>query len=319
MSWSSTAAFYGQLKTLLKAGLPIGQALSHAANASGQPHRTLGQQWSAGCQQGRTLSEQLVASAEPPLAIALVKAGETSGTLPELCGEIAGYFNHILALRTMVISRLIYPAMLLHVALLAMAIPWVFMKGGSPLLLLAGPAVLWTSIGVLALVARFISREFLARVALAPGIRGLTWPLVAGNTCLVLRAACSAGMLVPASLDLAADACSHRIVARSLRHAASQVATGRLPTLTAALSQCSFPLEVLQLVGNAEISGTLEDTLGRCTTLEQERFRTRTEWTARIITGTIYGLSMLFAGLVVISFYAGYLNQVNEIANSVGE
>lgn len=319
MSWSTTATFFDQLRTLLKAGMPIGQALSLAANSAGSPHRQLGHQWSTGCQQGQPLADQMVAAGEAPLEIALVRAGEASGSLPELCGEIASYYRHLLSLRMMVISRLIYPAMLLHVALVAVAVPSVFMNGHSPLLLLAGPVCLWTVVGGSALMARFASRQALARLALAPGLRGLTWPLVAGNTCLVLRAACGAGLLVPASLDLAASACANRIVAGGLRTAASGVATGRLPSLTAALAECSFPTEVVQLVANAEHSGTLEVTLGRCTTLQQERFRFRTEWTARIITGTIYGLAMVFAALVVIGFYSGYLNQVREIANGVGE
>ncbi len=95
------------------------------------------------------------------------------------------------------------------------------------------------------------------------------------------------------------------------------MATGTLPTLSAALGGCAFPGEVVQLVANGEHSGTLEATLGRCTTLQQERFRTRSEWTARIATGTIYGLSMLAGALVVIGFYAGYLGMAMGLIKEV--
>ena len=319
MSWSSTAIFYDQLRTLLNAGMPIGKALALAGASAGSPHRQWGARWSAGCQQGLGLADQLQGVQEAPLVVALVRAGENSGALPELCGEISAYFRHALALRTMVVGRLAYPLILLHVTLVAVAMPAVFMHGGSPLLILAGPLGLWLVVGGMALALRLTSRDVLARMALLPGIRGITDPLVAGNACLVLRASLGAGMLVPAAHDLAAGACANRVIAKRLSTAASGVTTGELPNLTAALAACSFPAEVVQLVENAELSGSLEATLGRCATLQQERFRFRTEWAARIVTGTIYGLAMLAAAAVVIGFYANYMGMINQVANSVGE
>jgi type II secretory pathway component PulF len=122
-------------------------------------------------------------------------------------------------------------------------------------------------------------------------------------------------MLVPAALELAAGACPNREVAGRLSDAARGVATGAIPSLTAALGGCAFPAEVVQLVANGEHSGTLEATLARCTTLQQERFRTRSEWTARIATGTIYGLSLVVGALVVIGFYASYVGMIKQAAD----
>jgi type II secretory pathway component PulF len=319
MSWSSTAAFYDQLRSLLNAGMPIGQALDLAAGAAGRPHRQLGPRWSAGCIQGRSLSDQLAAAVdsgeETALVAALVRAGEASGKLPEMCGEIAAYYRHAIALRSLVIGRLAYPTLLIHVALVAAAVPAVFMYHYPALLLLAGPACLWLAVGGCALALRLASRDALARLALAWPLHGLTQPLVAGTGCLVLRAALGAGMLVPAALELAAGACPNRVVTVRLADAARGVATGAIPSLTAALGGCGFPAEVVQLVANGEHSGTLEATLARCTILQQERFRTRSEWTARIATGTVYGLTMLVGALVVIGFYAGYIGMIRQAAD----
>src|SRR5260221_9508608 len=145
MSWTSAATFYDQLRVLLSAGMPIVQALDLAAGVAASPHRELGRGWSAGCAGGAALAVQLAQSGEPPLAVAMVRAGEASGRLPELCGEIAGHCRHAIALRTLVIGRLIYPAGLLHVALVAAAVPAVAMRGGSPWLLLARPLGLWAA------------------------------------------------------------------------------------------------------------------------------------------------------------------------------
>lgn len=319
MSWNSAAVFYDQLRVLLATGMPIVQALELAAGVAPSPHRELGRSWSAGCAAGATLAAQLAQAGEPPLAVAMVRAGEASGRLPELCGEIAGYCRHAIALRTLVIGRLIYPAGLLHVALVAAAVPAVAMRGGSPWLLLAGPATLWAALAAAGIAARSASPTTLARLALLPGVHALTLPLVAGNVCLVLRAALGAGMLMAPALELAADACGNRVYAERLRTAAAGLSAGRLRDLTAALGACGFPAEVVQLVANGEVAGTLEETLARCATYQQERFRLRTEWTARVATGTVYGLAMLFAALTVISFWMGYVGTIKELANGAGD
>ena len=254
MSWSSAATFYDQLRALVAAGMPLPRALELAGDAAGGTHRAWAKQWATGCSGGLALAPQLTAAGEAPLATALVAAGEASGRLGELCGEVAGFFRHLVTTRNLIIARLIYPVCLAHVALTAMAIPAV-VAGHSPWLLLAGPAALWAVGGGLALAARLASRDLLARLALQPGAAGLTWPLVATNTCTVLHAAVAAGMLHHAALELAAPACGNRVIAARLRTAASGLVTGSVPTMAAALGGAGYSATVVQLVANGGQAG----------------------------------------------------------------
>ncbi len=317
MSWSSAAIFYDQLRSLVAMGMPLPQALGLAGNTSHGRHRALAATWAAGCSSGRTLAELLAADAEPALAVALVRAGEASGRLPELCRELAGYYEHALAMRRLVIGRLVYPAFLVHVALVAAAIPGIAFSGASPLSLLAGPAVLWAALAVALAAFHLIGPRTRARLMLAPGLDGLVGPLVAANTCLVVRAGLAAGMLIPASLELAAPACGNRIYAERLQAAAGAVNDGRLANLTAALGAAGLPGLVVQMIGTAEIAGKLEEALQRCATFQQEAFRTRVEWTARVLSGTIYALAMAAAAFTVVSLYGSYLGQVKTLAEGV--
>jgi type II secretory pathway component PulF len=318
MTWAGAAAFYDQLRGILVAGLPLRQALELAGNAASGRHRSLAPGWAAGCAAGATLAEQLERHGEPVLATALVRAGEASGRLPEMCGEIAGYYHHAVALRRLMISRLVYPVLLIHVALVAAAVPAVVVAGYSPLLLLVGPAVLWVLIATAVVIGSRLGPAATARLALLPGLRGLTLPLVAGNACLVLRAALAAGMLMPAALDLAAGACGNRVIATRLRAAAAILVASGQGNLTSALGQAGFPAVVVQLVANGEVAGRLEETLARCAELEREAFRLRSEWTARVVAGTIYGLAMLLAAATVLFLASGYVSLLDSAAAEAG-
>lgn len=318
MSWSSAATFYDQLRALVTAGMPLPRALELAGDAAGGVHRAWGRRWAAGCAGGSALAPQLTAVGEGALATALVAAGEASGRLGELCGEASGFFRHLVVTRNLIISRLVYPFCLAHVALAAMAVPAV-VGGHSPLLLLAGPAALWAMIGGLALAARLASRDLLARLALTFGAAGLTWPLVATNTCTVLHAAVAAGMLHHAALELAAPACGNRVIAGRLRAAASGLITGTVPTMAAALGGAGYSATVVQLVANGELAGKLEEALHHAAIASRESFRLRSEWSARVACGVFYGVTMLAAAFTIISLWSGYLGVINEAAAGIGD
>lgn len=319
MSRATAATFHEQLRTLLDAGMPIARSVELAGEAAGGIHRERSKTWATGCSSGLPLAQQMRASGEDELDVALVEAGELSGRLGEMCLEIAAQHRHVIALRSMAIARLVYPLFLIHAALIVAAFPSVFMRGGSPWLLLAGPAALWTALGVGALAVRVLGREGWSRIALLRGVRYLAWPWIAANTCLAMRAGLSAGMLAPRVLELAAEACGNRVIARRLTTAATAVLNGSLANVTAALRSVGLPGEVVRLAEVGEHSGALDTELGRAAVLMRESFRLRSEWAARIACGTVYGLAMLLAALTVIMFYAGYLGMVTDIANQVGE
>lgn len=310
MSWARTALFHEQLAVTLDAGLSIVQAVQLASDTAGGELRAQGKTWSSGCANGRGLAEQLVD--QPPFDIALIKAGETSGRLPEMCRELAAHYRHRMALRTLVLGRLVYPVVLIHVTLLTMGIVLVFMRGWPAWTILGLLLGLWLTVGGAFAVLRLLGPLTRAQIALRGPLAALTLPLVAANTCTVLRAALSAGLLMPDALELSAGACGNRVLGQRLKEAGGDLRYNRLESLGAALARCGLPALVVDHITTGERSGRLDQTLGQAATLMRESFRLRAEWTARVICGAIYGGAMLAAAAVVVVAYMGYMGLISD-------
>lgn len=317
MSLRSTSVFYRQLATLLRAGFTMAQALAHAATTSSGWHGEHAQAWSDGCGTGGAFHEQLARAGENPFAVALVRAGEHSGRLPELCDRIAAIADHLMRLRSMLIGRLIYPFFLANAALAVPGLPKVFLDGVwyAPLI---GPAILWTVIiAVVVTVAVGAQSGLAARLALQPGARFLALPWICANTCQVLEAGIAAGMLFHDALELAAPACGNRVMATRLNAIAADLRHGRIDRLATALHRVGFPPTVIQLVDGAEVSGTLEDGLLRSAAFQREAFESRSLWATRVFTGICYAIAIIGAAATVLSMYGAYVGKINEIASEM--
>lgn len=118
-------AFIQELTALLRAGLPLDRSLRVLADM--QPHpalRDLQRTLLKDIKSGRSLSQAMAAHAPPfgPLYINMVRAGEVSGKLPEALGYLLEHLERSKALRSTLVSALIYPAILLLSAILSIAL-----------------------------------------------------------------------------------------------------------------------------------------------------------------------------------------------------
>jgi len=319
MSWQSAARFYRQLAMITKTGISMAQAITMAGGVAGGWHGQRAPSWSEGCSRGSDLGALLAADHENPLAVALVMAGEKSGRVPEMGTMLADYFDHLLSLRTLIITRLIYPLCLLHVALIVPNLIKVVSSGAPLYQLLLYPFLFWVLVAVLSAVLVSLKRSgALARLALSHPLRMFAMPLIEANTYRVVRAGLAAGLLIPDTLELAAGACGNRAMRARLEDAGTQVRNGLLPDLTGALVACDFPATPVSLIKNAEFAGRLEEVLLQVATLAEENFRTRSLYAAKIFTGTIYTIAAVTAAAVIISVYAGYIGQIKQVAGDDG-
>jgi len=117
------AVFYRQMATMLQAGLPLTTALEVLT----QQGRGGGYEAAAAVKRelvrGATLADAMAQSgvAFPAVHISLVRAGELSGRLPEVLDRLAGAEEKDAALRGKVRSALLYPSVVLLVALCVLA------------------------------------------------------------------------------------------------------------------------------------------------------------------------------------------------------
>jgi type IV pilus assembly protein PilC len=303
--WHRQARLCESLGSTLDAGLPPHVALGLAADAAGGAVGRRARAAAAAVSTGTPLSTALAASGEDVLLCAVLAAGERSGRLPPLARQLAATFALRARLRDEIIGRLIYPVVLIHVALILLPLPWVVSGALPAWAMLAGPLAVWTLVLGGWLSVRASHRAgLLARLALRHPFRLLCRPALVADAAAVLGAALSAGLLVPDALELAAGACANRELAARLREAAAAVRTARLPDLTAALAACGLEGDELELIRTGERSGKLEEGLGQARSVAAERFALRLQWTARLTTGTVYGLAMVIAVVSILAMAA---------------
>ena len=116
--------FARQLATLVRAGVPLDRSLSLCRDLAEKP--ALGAVIGATLKElrsGQSLANSLAANPRffPPLYVAMVRAGEASGTLPAVLDRLVEFEEFSAELRGYLISALIYPMVLLGVGSVAIA------------------------------------------------------------------------------------------------------------------------------------------------------------------------------------------------------
>jgi general secretion pathway protein F len=116
--------FARQLATLVRAGIPLDRALSLCRDLGDKPAlRAVIDDTLRELRSGQSLAHSLAANERffPPLYVAMVRAGEASGTLPAVLDRLVEFEEFSAELRGYLISALIYPMVLLAVGGVAIA------------------------------------------------------------------------------------------------------------------------------------------------------------------------------------------------------
>ena len=299
---AATIAYYDNLRSLLNTDMAIDRAVTLAGERGAQPYRSWTSTISAACARGDHLAVGLHEAGEDAFIVALIEAGETSSRLPEMCAEIVAIHRHALGLRNEIISRSIYPIILLHAATMIPALPPIFLGKASPLSLFYGPLVIWAvALGLVALQRLTRQSGLGARLIDAPGFKSLLEPFVLSNTLRVLAACGTAGLLWPDALQTAATACGNRVYAQRLRQAAEELRTQKRDNLPDALGSVTQNRVVLDLVDVGNVSGDLEQKLGAAANLQADTFQSRARWTTKTLLGILYGAALLMAAWQIIN------------------
>ena len=123
MSHKQLALFTRQLATTTEVS-PLEEALRTISRQSEQEHvRAIVTRVAEGVVEGRRLADSLALEPRsfPPLYRAMVAAGETSGTLPDLLERLARLLDREAATRGKILSALAYPVVLTVVAIVVVA------------------------------------------------------------------------------------------------------------------------------------------------------------------------------------------------------
>lgn len=323
--FAQRAEFYHQLAQLTAAGIGVVPALEQIQRSppSGAFREPL-QRCLAELAQGRSIADSLRAGAWlPEFDLALIEAGERSGRIDSCFRLLADYYNERAALAKQLIVQLIYPAFLIHFAVLIFLIVLPFAASqfhASPLWLCLRAALLLSPLYLGAALVIYAGqsrrretwRAFLEKLLrpvplLGPGRHALALSRLA----LALEALLSAGVNIVEAWNLAAAASGSPALRRAVATWKTPLAAGRTPAELVRETRL-FPDVFANLYHSSEISGRQEETLRRLHTFYREEGAHKLQLLAQWLPRAIYFLVVLFIAWKIIQFWAGYFNQINN-------
>ena len=315
------AELYHQLAQLTSAGVGVVPALEQIKrNPPARSFREPLQHFLDELANGRTLSDSLQSGGWlPAFDTALIEAGERSGRLDGCFRMLADYYNDRARVIKLVISQLIYPVGLIHLAAFVFLIvlpfaasqfnaslTWLFIRAALVLAPLYGIVVL----AIYALQSRH-GEQWRARLESllrpVPLLGAARHCLALSRLSAALEALISAGVSIVDAWSLAATASGSPAFRRAVATWKPQLAAGRTPAEL--VRACPlFPETFANLYASGEVSGKLDETLRRLYAFYQEegtlKLNLFATWTLRLA----YLIVACIIAYKIIQFYTGYFN-----------
>lgn len=333
--------FTRELATLLQAGIPLDSALRMLEDSCGSSvfRRKVGairQSIQAGHTVAEALGEHITTFGV--LYVSLIRAGEAGGTLATILERLANYLERMSALRAAVITALIYPAILLVVALASLLLLMTFVvpeflplfsDAGATLPLITqivfGMAGLlrdfwWAMIAMLAGAgwgaARFLRnpehrRRLDAALLRAPGIGALLLSMDTARFSHTLGTLLHSGVPLLSSIQLARDVIGNHAIAEGMEFVSTAINRGE--HIASALRRSTrLPPRAVQLIEVGEESGQLPRMLEKVAEIYDREVETNLKRLLIILEpALILGLGGIIA-IIIISILTAILG-LNEL------
>jgi type IV pilus assembly protein PilC len=281
------------LSSLLAAGVPLSRALVILCKESTTP--VAAAKWKQiydSVVDGVSLADSMakIPDTFPRVYVAMVQAGETGGFLDLVLAQIADFQTREKDLRSKVMAALLYPVILLFLAVIVLIILMTFfipqfqkmfstMGGDLPVLtqIIVG-ASHWVRaygifIGLGLIIAGFLLRGWVASekgrrawegfILRAPILGPLLSQFAMARFCRMLGTLLNAGVPLIEALNVARKSIGNQILVDAVSNSIDRVKEGA--QLGASMSDCRnlFPGSILEMIAVAEESGKLDQELIR--------------------------------------------------------
>jgi general secretion pathway protein F len=344
MAGKQVTLFTRQLATLIQVS-PLEEALRTISRQAEREEvrRVLGNVH-AGVVEGRRLSEAMAREADsfPPLYRAMVAAGESSGTLPQILERLAGLLERQAQVRSKVLSTLAYPIILAAVAafvvfaLMIFVVPKVveqFQDIGQTLPLLTRIviglsaflaawwwALLLAAAGAVLLLGRALKDEgvrmkFDRMLLRLPLIGRLIRDLHAARMARTLSTMVSSRLPLLEGLKLTTGTVHNRVLRAASADIAEAIRTGG--SLSGALKRAGiFPPLLVYLAASGEASGKLDLMLERAADYLDREFDTFTTTALSLLEPAIIIVMGAIVAVIVLSILLPIL-QLDTLAGGM--
>ena len=293
---------YHNLSTLLDAGVPLLRTLETAASGLGKMGPVLEEVLSS-VREGKDLAEAMEEHRKvfDRFDVAVVRVGETSGSLPESFKMLGEWYDFKKRMRGIIISGSIYPLLLLHLAALIAPIPrfvlggigiWGYFRAVAGIL-----ALVYVPLTALFLFLKFRPKRGWAGLAFdkfalgIPVLGEAVKQLGISRFTQAFHIMCRAGVPYLQGMEMAMENTPNAAVAQMFAQAAEQGRRGE--GLSTGLSQ-RLPEYYRNLWEVGEESGELDEVTARLARMTAEsaemRFTELAKWLPRIMYFIIMGI-----------------------------
>jgi type II secretory pathway component PulF len=314
--------FYHQLAQLTAAGIGLTAALEQLRrNPPARSFREPIQRALDQIAKGFTFTESLQRAGQwlPAFDVALLQAGEQSGRLDACFRLLADYYNDRARIARQMIFDLMYPVFILHMAVFIFPFSDFFMTGDWTVYLVKTFGVLipiYTVVLLLIYAAQSKHgetwRAFMEAVLNPVPVLGTARRYLAlSRLAASLEALITAGVNIIEAWELAATASGSPALRKAVFAWKPQLNAGQTPAEVVTDSRV-FPEIFANQYATGEISGKLDETLRRMHKYFQEEGTRKLHAVAQWMPRVIYLIIALWIGYRIVSFYAGYFQQVRD-------
>ena len=317
------ALLYRQFSAMLNAGVPIYQCLTSLTQQSGNSRlRNYLMQISARVLEGEMLTE---AFAEFPWVFtdfhrAMIGAGEQSGRLDVMMSRLASALEQEYALRAVIKRETTWPILtLVGSFLLPPVVDLVILHNVR---LYAHDALLPLFYLVVIVLGVFVLTRLLSQFKLAydgllahlPGIGNVVRMVGLARFSRVMGSLYAAGVSIPEALRAAAAATGNAYMERRMVSAVPALQGGR-GIAEALVATRIFPPMVVSMLGTGEQTGSLDMTMDKVAEYYEQESAVKLHQLCVSLGALITVIVGIRVLLVLIQFYTGYFDKMNDMAN----
>jgi len=312
------ANLYHQVGTSLGAGIPLAETLEFLVEQSPRAERARLEASVERLRKGSSLTEALRRSGEsqPEFDVALLAAAEHSGHLDAACRRLGEHYAERAKITRQVRGQLIYPAILLHMAVLVFPpsqLIALVMQGSVASYVTSKLLVLAPIYAVAYLVTRILRGEGSSAFRLSldralahvPLLGSARRNLALASLCAALEGLVRAGVSMGYAWETAAAASGSPVLQDAVSTWRPVVEAGRAPS-ELVRDNPEFPPTFAKLYRTGEVAGELDETLKRMQRLYQEEGARQLHMVAEWAPRLLYIGIVLVIAVQVVSFYSGY-------------
>lgn len=339
-------SFCNALALLLECGIPLVKALTILANRiDNLALARAASDMARAVEEGRSFSAAAAQYGQffPGPLLSMLRAGEQSGKLGDMLNSIAERGERLIVARRKLVTMLIYPALVVVVAILVVAvvfgvlakgfgffaemdvkIPWsmqTLLKIGTWLrsgtfwavaaIVIIGLPIAY-AVATRFLVFRLLRDRFLIRF---PGIRHFVKEDLLANFGRVFSTMLHSGLPVQESLQAAHDTCRNEVGRLTLERAQEAVRRGQ--RITPTLEQADiFPVLAYDLCAAGEEAGALDRVFSKLGDYYEEKLAGEAAMLGRLVQPAIVLLLALIVGFIVFSFFSMYTSALMQLQAS---